>query len=182
MQVRRLAALAALPVVIAGSLAACSGSDKGSSDKSSGSSNAIVSVGIAEPKHVFPPNAGETSGGQVIYATFAGLLDYDKTGKPFNVIADSITTTDSKVWTVKLKDGFTFHNGEKVDSDTFINAGNWGAYGPNASDVNSYYSQIDGYAELNPDDPKAKPTGRTLRGLAKVDALTFTITLAAPFA
>src|SRR5512142_3170607 len=179
MQVRRLAVLVGLPVIVAGGLVACSGK---SGNGAGGGTSAVVSVGIAEPQNIFPSNAGETAGAQVIYAMFAGLYDYDKTGRAFNVIADSVTTTDSKVWTVKLKDGFTFHNGEKVDSDSFINAWNWGAYGPNGSNVNSYYSQIDGYAELNPDDPKAKPTGRTLRGLAKVDALTFTITLAAPFA
>ena len=180
MQVRRLTALAVLPVVIAGGVAACSGGNK-SSGNSTDSSKTVVSVGIGEPKSIIPPNAGETEGGQVIYATFAGLLDYDKDSKPFPVIADSITTQDSKVWTIKIKDGFTFHNGEKVTSESFIDAWNWGAYGPNASDVNSYYQQIDGYAAMNPTDSKATPTAKTLSGLKKVDDLTFTVTLSSPF-
>jgi oligopeptide transport system substrate-binding protein len=179
MQVRRLTALATLPVLAAVGLAACSGDN--SSNGSSDGSSTTVSVGIGEPKHIIPPNAGETSGGQVIYATFAGLLDYDKDGKPYSMIADSISTTDSKVWTVKLKDGFTFHNGEKVIADSFIDAWNWGAYGPNASDVNSYYSQIDGYADLNPSDAKATPKANKLSGLKKVDDLTFTVTLSSAF-
>ena len=180
MQVRRLTALATLPVLAAVGLTACSG-DNSSSGNSSDSASTVVTVGIAEPKHLIPPNAGETSGGQVIFATFAGLLDYDKDGKPYSMIADSITTTDSKVWTVKIKDGFTFHNGEKVIADSFIDAWNWGAYGPNASDVNSYYAQIDGYADLNPSDTKATPKSKKMSGLSKVDDLTLNVTLTTPF-
>ena len=88
---------------------------------------------------------------------FAGPLDYDKEGKPLQLIADSITSADSKVWTIKLKDGFTFHNGEKVTSDSFINAWNYGAYGPNASDVNGFFDQIAGYADLQTADGKGTP-------------------------
>lgn len=175
MQVRKFAALAALPVLAVGGLTACGNSD------SAGGANAIVKIGIGEPKHIFPTSAGETEGSQVVYALFAGLMDYDKNGKPFNVIADKISSTDEKTWTVKLKDGFTFHNGEKVTSSSFLDAWNWGAYGPNASDVNSYFAQIDGYADLNPADAKATPTTKTLSGLKKVDDLTFTITLTDPF-
>jgi oligopeptide transport system substrate-binding protein len=180
MQVRRLTAGTILPIVIVGGLVACSGS-KGSGSSSTDSSKTVVTVGIGEPKNLIPPNAGETEGGQVVYATFAGLLDYDKDGKAYSVIADSITSTDSKVWTIKLKDGFTFHNGEKVTSQSFIDSWNWGAYGPNGSDVNSYYKQIDGYDPMNPTDAKATPTAKTLSGLKKVDDLTFTVTLTSPF-
>ena len=180
MQVRRLSALAILPVIVAGGLVACSG-DSDSGD-STDSANAVLSIGISEPKHIFPANAGETEGGQVVYSIFAGLMDYDKEGKTFNVIADSITTQDSKTWTIKLKDGFTFHNGEKVTSESFIDAWNWAAYGPNGSDVNSYFAQIQGYTEINPTEEGVTPTGKTLSGLVKVDDLTFTVTLNAAFA
>jgi oligopeptide transport system substrate-binding protein len=180
MQVRRLTALAVIPVLVAGGVAACSG-NSGSGDDSDPAKR-ILKIGIGEPKHIFPANAGESEGGQVVYSLFAGLLDYDKDNKPYNVIADSITTTDSTVWTIKLKDGFTFHNGEKVTSESFIDAWNWGAYGPNASDVNPYYAQIKGYTEINPGKNAAAPTTKKLSGLAKIDDLTFTVTLASPFA
>ncbi|MBN1173900.1 MAG: ABC transporter substrate-binding protein, partial [Micromonosporaceae bacterium] len=180
MQVRRLTALAVLPVIIAGGVAACGGdSDSGSSTDSS---KAVLSVGIGEPKHIYPANAGETEGGQFVYATFAGLLDYDKDGKSFSVIADSISTEDSKVWTIKIKDGFTFHNGEKVTSESFMDAWNWAAYGPSASDVNPYFSQIEGYTAINPTDGTTTPATKTLSGLSKVDDLTFTVTLTDAFA
>ena len=162
MQVRRLTALAILPVVIAGGVAACSG-DKSSSGNSSDSSKVVLSSYIGEPKHIVPTNAGETEGGQVVYMTFAGLLDYDKDGKPYGMIADSISTSDNKVWTVKLKDGFTFHNGEKVTSENYINAWNYGAYGPNGQDVNYFFEKIAGYADLNPRTPRRRRRPRRVR-------------------
>lgn len=180
MQVRRLAALVTVPVLIAGGMTACGKSSDSGTE--SDSSAFVASIGIGEPKSILPVNAGESEGGQLAYTLFAGLVGYDKEGKTYNVVADDISSPDSKVWTVKIKSGFTFHNGEAVNADSFINAWNWGAYGPNASDVNSYYSQIEGYDALNPEDAKATPTAKTLTGLKKIDDLSFTITLTSAFA
>ena len=103
--------------------------------------------------------------------------------------AESIKSDDNKVWTVKLKAGWTFHNGEPVNSDSYINAWNHGAYGPNGQNNNYFFERIEGYAELHPTDPDGEgaqkaPTPKTkkMTGLAKVDETTFTVTLAAPFA
>jgi oligopeptide transport system substrate-binding protein len=179
MQVRRLAAWAALPLAVTLGLSACGSGD----DSSTGSANpnGVVSVGIAEPKHLIPTNTSETSGSQVLAALFSPLVDFDEANKPFEVAAESITTTDNKVWTVKLKDGSTFHNGEKVTADSYINAWNYGAYGPNAQDNNYFFDKIEGYADLNPEDTKATPKASKLTGLKKVDDNTFTVTLNDPF-
>lgn len=184
MQVRRLAAWTAVPIVAALGLAACgSGGNSGSSNTSG-----IVKIGIAEPKHLIPTNTSETSGSQVLAALFAPLVDFDSENKPVEVQADSVTSTDNKVWTVKLKDGWTFHNGEKVTADSYINAWNYGAYGPNAQDNGFFFSSIEGYAAVAPTDPDGdgpqkapEPSSKTLSGLKKVDDLTFTVTLSAPF-
>ena len=48
--------------------------------------------------------------------------------------AESITSTDQKVWMIKLKPGWTFHNGEPVSVGSYINAWRHGAYGPNAGE------------------------------------------------
>ncbi|MBB5871571.1 peptide/nickel transport system substrate-binding protein/oligopeptide transport system substrate-binding protein [Allocatelliglobosispora scoriae] len=183
MQVRRLASWTAIPLVAALGLAACgSGSDSG------GSSAGVVRIGIAEPKHLIPTNTSEVSGSQVLAALFAPLVDFDADNKPVEVQAESVKTTDNKVWTIKLKDGWTFHNGEKVTSDSYINAWNYGAYGPNAQDNNYFFEKIDGYAAMNPLDPDGTgpqtapaPSANKLKGLAKVDDTTFTVTLSAPF-
>ncbi|WP_027341721.1 peptide ABC transporter substrate-binding protein [Hamadaea tsunoensis] len=176
MQVRKLAAFAALPVVAALALSACGG--KGGDSASS--SNGVVRIGIAEPQFLTPADTNETSGSQVLAALFAPLVDYDENNKPYEVQAESITTTDNKTWTIKIKDGWTFHNGEKVTSDSYINAWNAAAY--KGSSQNAYFfSQIEGYDAVAPADAKATPTAKTLSGLKKVDDTSFTVTLTAPF-
>src|SRR6478609_9399456 len=135
MQVRRLAAWTALPLVTALGLAACGGGG----DDSSSSSSGVVKIGIGEPQFLTPTNTNETSGSQVLAALFAPLVDYDAQNKPYEVAAESITTEDNKVWTVKLKPGYTFHNGEKVTADSYIDSWNYGAYGPNGQNNNFFF-------------------------------------------
>ena len=112
MRVRRLAAWTALPLAVTLGLAACgSGGDGGSS---SGDSKSAVSIWIGEPKHLVPTNTTETNGSQVLAGLFSPLVDYDAQNQPYEVAAQSVTSSDNKVWTIKLKDGFTFHNGHPV--------------------------------------------------------------------
>ncbi|WP_433551501.1 peptide ABC transporter substrate-binding protein [Micromonospora zamorensis] len=174
MRVRRLAAWTALPLAVTLGLAACgSGGDGGSG----GNGNSAVSIQIGEPKHLVPTNTTETSGSQVIAGLFSPLVDYDAQNKPYEVAAQSVTSSDNKVWTIKLKDGFTFHNGEKVTSEDYVNAWNYGAYAPNGQDSNYFFEKIAGYDDLQGKEPKAKE----MSGLKKVDDLTFTVTLSEPY-
>jgi len=188
MQVRRLAAWAALPVAIAVGLSACGQGGTGSSGSGTVDPNGVARIGIAEPKHLIPSNTSETSGSQVLAALFSPLVDFDAANKPFEVAAEKIETTDNKVWTIKLKDGFTFHNGEKAVSDNYIDAWNYGAYGPNGQDNNYFFDKIAGYADMNPADPDGDgpltpptPKAKKLTGLTKVDDSTFKVTLSEPF-
>src|SRR5688572_5190310 len=144
MQVRRLAAWAALPVAVTVGLSACG---QGGQSGSAGTvdQNGVARIGIAEPKHLIPTNTSETSGSQVLAALFSPLVDFDSANKPYEVAAEKVETTDNKVWTIKLKDGYTFHNGEKVVADNYIDAWNYGAYGPNAQDNNYFFDKIEGY-------------------------------------
>lgn len=166
-------ALAVLPLTAA-ALAGCGGGG-------SSGGNGVVSVGIGEPKSLFVTSVGETEGHQVISALYTPLVTYNAKLETELDAAESITSSeDNKVWTIKIKDGYTFHNGEKVTSDSYINSWNYGAYGPNAQDLNSYYNKIEGYAALNPTDGST-PSSKTLTGLQKVDDLTFKVTLASPY-
>ncbi|GLZ76482.1 peptide ABC transporter substrate-binding protein [Actinorhabdospora filicis] len=167
-------ALAVLPLTAA-ALAGCGGGSSG------GGGDGVISVGIGEPKSLFVTSVGETEGHQVIMALYTPLVRYNDNLETELAAAESVTPSEgNKVWTIKLKDGYTFHNGEKVTSDSYINAWNYGAYGPNAQDLNSYYSKIDGYAAINPTDGST-PATKTLSGLQKVDDLTFKVTLSAPY-
>ncbi|MBA3489657.1 MAG: ABC transporter substrate-binding protein, partial [Longispora sp.] len=101
--------------------------------------------------------------------------------QPVMAAAESVESTDSKVWTIKLKDGWTFHNGEKVTSDSYIAAWNYGAYGPNGQGNNEFFEKFEGFEALNPKDKNAAPATKTLSGLKKVDDLTFEADLKEPF-
>ena len=184
MQVRRLIAWTAVPLVATLGLAGCSGDDDAKVDPSG-----VVSIQIAEPQHLLPSNTNDSSGIQVLSALFAPLVSFDKDAKPVPDAASSITSDDHKVWTIKLKDGYTFHNGEKVTSDDYINAWNYAAYYPNAQNNSYFFSRIDGYAATqsrDPDGPEGPekaplPRSKTMSGLKKIDDLTFQVTLSEPF-
>jgi len=178
MHVRRATARIVVAVVAAGTLAACTG---GPATVSAADTAAVVSIGIGEPTHLIPTNTTDSSGAQVLAALFTPLVTFDRNNKPVPAQADSITATDSRVWTIRLKGGYTFHNGEPVTSDSYLRAWNFGAYGPNGQDNNPYFAKISGYAALNPTDPKATPTATTLSGLRRIDALTFQVVLSAPY-
>jgi oligopeptide transport system substrate-binding protein len=186
MQVRRLAAWTALPLAVTLGLTACGGGGTGGSGESN--PNAVVRIEIAEPQHLIPTNTSETSGSQVLAALFSPLVDFDAQNKPVEIAAESVTSTDNKVWTIKLKDGYTFHNGEKVTVENYIDAWNYGAYGPNGQGNSYFFEKIDGYADTQAVDPDGdgpqkapEPKAKKLTGLKKVDDLTMTVSLTEPF-
>lgn len=173
---RALCAFVSMPLAAA-VLVGCGGGDD-----SGGGGEGVISVGIGEPKSLLVTSVGETEGHQVISALYTPLVRYNDNLETELEAAESIEASEgNKVWTIKLKDGYTFHNGEKVTADSYINSWNYGAYGPNAQDLNSYYNKIDGYAALNPTDGSTPATDR-MSGLEKVDDLTIKVTLAAPYA
>ena len=182
MQVRRRTARTALATVLATtlaiSLAACKG---GGGATAGGGTTGVVSIGISEPQHLIPTDTTDANGGQVLAALFTPLVVFDKGGKPVPEQADAITSTDSKVWTIRLKRGYTFHNGENVTADSYLRAWNFGAYGPNGQNANSFFDKIEGYGAMNPSDSKKTPVTRTLAGLKKIDDYTFQVTLSAPY-
>jgi oligopeptide transport system substrate-binding protein len=165
------------------------GCSSGSSDDTEATSNSIV-IGISEPEHLLPTNSTEVNGSEVLASLFYPLVNFDAKNEPELVAAQSIKPDkNNKVWTITLKPGFTFSNGEPVTSDNYIDAWNYGSYGPNGQLASYYFSRIQGYAEMQPVDPdgdgplKAKPpTATKLSGLKKINDLTFSVTLSEPFA
>lgn len=159
-------------------LSACG---KGPSSEGASADGLVISIGIGEPKFLIPSTTTESNGSDVLDALFTDLVEYDEDFRPYEMAAESITTEDNKVWTIKLRPGWTFHNGEPVTADAYINAWNAGAWGPNAHDGNYFFSKIEGYDALNPADAATTPTAKKLTGLAKLDELTFQVTLQDPY-
>ncbi|MBA2558573.1 MAG: ABC transporter substrate-binding protein, partial [Propionibacteriales bacterium] len=81
------------------------------------------------------------------------------------------------VWTVKLNDGWTFHNGEPVDAESFVRAWNYAAYGPNATATGFFFAKVQGYDDLQGKNPKSKE----MSGLKAIDDSTIQVTLNDPF-
>ncbi|WNI17522.1 peptide ABC transporter substrate-binding protein [Actinacidiphila sp. ITFR-21] len=158
--------------------AACGGGSDNGGGGSGSSGGGIVRASWGDPQNALEPaNTTEVQGGKVLDMVFRGLKKYNpKTAKADNMIADSITSTDSQNFDIKLKSGWTFSNGEPVTADSFVNAWNYDALLKNAQLNASFFSYIDGYAKVHP-DTGAKSTATTLSGLHKVSDLEFKVKL-----
>jgi len=144
----------------------------------------------SEPAFLVPTAADDDPSIQVIRELYRGLVRYNNdTGAYENDLAESIASTDNQNWTIKIKPGYKFTNGEAVDSDAFIRAWNYAAYGPNAQNNAYFMSKIDGIDDVTSgkdpdgDGPQKAPdpVAKELSGLKKVDDLTFAVKLSEPF-
>ncbi|KOG91064.1 peptide ABC transporter substrate-binding protein [Streptomyces varsoviensis] len=175
------AAWVAGAIAVALTATACGG---GSSSKDSAGGavdpDGVFSYQGVEPQNPLQPaNANEVGGGRVLDNLFRGLTEFDpKTGALKMAAAEKIETKDSQHFTVTLKPGWTFHNGEPVTSSSFVDAWNWGANTKNAQINSSWFEDIKGYEDVHPasGDPKTDK----MSGLQVKDDKTFTIELKQP--
>jgi ABC-type oligopeptide transport system substrate-binding subunit len=158
-------------------------SPTGTGTETMGPTGGEFSVQICEPESLIPQINAETCGSQVLKGLFTPLITFDENNQVIFAVAESITSEDQVNWTVKLREGWTFHDGTPVTAQSFVDAWNWGAYGPNGAGNNYFFGpygvNIVGYDELNPD--KGDPKTDAMTGLAVVDDLTFTVELGAQF-
>jgi ABC-type oligopeptide transport system substrate-binding subunit len=177
--------LLALALVCGLVLTACNSGGSGSGGEEGGGGGDSFSIGIIEPEHLFPPTTNATNDMQVLFVLFTGLVAYDpQTARPANAMAESITSSDQQNWTIKIKPGWTFHDGEPVTARSFVDAWNFGAYAPNAAGNSSSFSKVVGYDDLQGDasaTPPAPPRAKEMSGLRVVDDTTFTVALREPF-
>ena len=150
-----------------------------------------VTTFIVEPETLIPTNSSESEGNAVLEALCTTLVQFDvETTEMYNAHAESIETDDLQTYTIKIKDGWTFHNGEPITAQSYVDSWNFAAYGPNAQQTSNFFSNIQGFEEVNPapaaDEDGAteapEPTAETLSGLEVIDDTTFTVTLNEPFA
>ncbi len=176
MKIRRIGGLTAGLAVGALALAACSGGTTASpstaASTASTTSTGIVTAWGSEPQNpLIPTNTNEVGGGKIEDLIFAGLVYYDAKGAPHNDVADSISTTDSQNYTIKIKSGQKFTDGEPVTSKNFVDAWQYGAKLSNAQLSSYFFESIDGFSY---------DADTTLTGLAVVDDTTFTVKLKQP--
>ncbi|AVZ75123.1 peptide ABC transporter substrate-binding protein [Streptomyces lunaelactis] len=160
-------------VAIALAATACGGG----SDSGGGGADGIVSSSWGDPQNPLEPaNTNEVQGGKVLDMLFRGLKKYDpKTGAAQDMLAEKIVTTDSTNFTITVKDGWTFSNGEKVTAKSFVDAWNYGALLKNNQKNAYFFGYIEGYAQVHPET--GEPTAPALSGLKVVNDTTFTVKL-----
>lgn len=181
---RRPSLLLAIPLTLALLLTACSAETDPSGEGTTDSTEDAVAGGtfstnISEPEAFAPTSACYSSDcSQIQNMVFTTLLKVDpETQETELQMAESFESEDGQNWTVTLKEGFTFHNGEPVTAESFVRAWNYTAYGPNATQLGFFFSTVEGYDDLQGKEPKAEE----MSGLTVVDDYTFEIALTEPF-
>ncbi|CAL9434756.1 Oligopeptide-binding protein OppA [Streptomyces sp. enrichment culture] len=166
-------AVCAAAVVLAAT--ACGGGGTG------GGADAVLSSSWGDPPNPLEPaNTNEVQGGKVLDMIFRGLKRYHpETGEAEDMLAEKIETTDSRNFTVTVKDGWTFSNGEKVTAKSFVDAWNYGASLRNNQRNAYFFSYIDGYDKVHPES--GRQTADTLSGLKVTGERTFTVRLSQKF-
>lgn len=173
MNIRRYG-LGALALVAASALvlAGCSSSNDSGGGSSGGDAAAIISTNGSEPQNpLVPTNTNETGGGKILDEIFAGLVYFDAKGAPKNDVAESIQSDDAQNYTITIKPGLTFTNGDPVTSSSFVDAWNYGAKFSNTQISSSFFANIEGFSDTEDSE---------LTGLKVVDDSTFTVALKTP--
>ncbi|MCD7439055.1 ABC transporter substrate-binding protein [Streptomyces lincolnensis] len=168
-------AAGAAAVALAATACGGGGSD---GDSGGGDSAAVLSSSWGDPQNPLEPaNTNEVQGGKVLDMIFRSLKKYDpETGKAEDMLAEKIETSDSQNFTVTVKPGWTFSNGEKVTAKSFVDAWNYGASLKNNQKNAYFFGYIDGYDKVHPEDG-GKQSADTLSGLKVTGERTFTVKL-----
>ncbi|MFI9600711.1 ABC transporter substrate-binding protein [Streptomyces sp. NPDC052043] len=151
-------------------LAACGGGGAGAG------ANALTASWGDPQNPLEPANTNEVQGGKVLDMIFRGLKRYDpRTAKAENMLAESVDTTDSRHFTITVKDGWRFSNGEPVTARSFVDAWNYGASLKNNQKNAYFFGYIEGYDKVHP--VSGRQSADTLSGLRVTGPRTFTVTL-----
>jgi oligopeptide transport system substrate-binding protein len=139
----------------------------------------VIANGTEPQNPILPSRTDEVGGGRVLDTIFAGLVAYNADGSIENDAAESIVQDSPTQFTITVRDGLTFTNGEPDDADSFINAWNYGAIASNAQKSTYFFQDIEGF--VNTEEQYGAPD-EGLSGLKKIDDLTFQVTLNKPAA
>jgi oligopeptide transport system substrate-binding protein len=135
------------------------------------------SIHNCEPQSLIPANSTEVCGSKVLGQLFSGLYENDpETFEPIPVMAESLESDDAQNWTLTIRDDFTFHNGDPVTAQHFVDAWNFAVDPDNAMQNATFFANFAGFDEVQ--DGAADE----LEGVSAVDDTTIEIELSEPFA
>ena len=132
-----------------------------------------LTVGISEPTSLLPGLVDDPAGRLVVGALWTPLTEVDSAGRAVPRLAASVTSPDQRVWTIRLRPGWRFHDGTPVTARAL--AGAWRA------------NLAEGWhgAALIVDTLRvhgARPRATQIPGVRVVDEHTVEVSLDAPFA
>ncbi|WP_393078619.1 ABC transporter substrate-binding protein [Streptomyces sp. LN704] len=165
---------AAAAAAVALAATACGG---GGGNGGGGGGSGVVSSSWGDPQNPLEPaNTNEVQGGKVLDMIFRGLKRYDaKTGAAQDMLAQKIDTSDSQNFTITVKSGWKFSNGEAVTAQSFVDAWNYGASLKNNQKNAYFFGYIEGYDKVHPDT--GTQSADKLSGLKVTGTDTFTVKL-----
>lgn len=149
-------------------LTACGGGGGGDSD------GPITAFGTEPENPLVPTNTTEQGGGRVVSLIFMGLISYNDDSEAVNELAESIEANDDNtVWTIKIKSGKKFTNGEDITAQSFVDSWNYGAAAKNAQQGAYFFETIKGYDKVSAEGSEEDE----MEGLVAVDDTTLEVTL-----
>jgi oligopeptide transport system substrate-binding protein len=179
MKVRMPLRATAVAAALVLGLAACGGGsdedpDPGTGASPTGGEGGEYIAEITEPSFLAPAsNCYESECSAILDMVNDPLVSVnpDDGALIFDGLAESIEPNEEQtVWTVTLKEGRTFQNGEPVDAESFARAWNYSQNPKNAQATAGFLSRIAGAGE-----------GKEMSGFKVVDERTFEVTLNGPF-
>jgi oligopeptide transport system substrate-binding protein len=179
MKVRMPLRATAVAAALVLGLAACGGGDDPETDpdaqgEPTGATGGEYIAEVTEPTFLAPgSNCYESECSAILDMINDPLVSTDPENGEliFNGLAESIEPNeDQTVWTVTLKEGRTFHNGEPVNAQAFADAWNYSQNPKNAQATAGFMSRIEGAGE-----------GKEMSGFSVIDETTFEVTLNGPF-
>ena len=161
------------------------GSNDGAS-RAAGDPEKIITAYSNEPQNpLLPANTNEVYGGRVVELLFEGLTVYSPSGESQNALAESIESPDGQNYTIKVKSGSKFSNGEEVTAKSFVDAWNFAALSTNAQANSSFFESVEGYDAVSAVKKEGEsevpaPTAETMSGLVLKDDSTIEVKLTQP--
>lgn len=147
-------------------------------------SGEVTIRGCTPAQPLIPANTLDGCGLRVMDALTSRLYRSNSdTGAPEPDLAESVDTSDSQTFTVRLAKGRLFHDGTEVKARNVVSAWNWAAYGPNKMAGQSFFAPIEGAEQMacvpgGPCSKDGRPTA--LSGLKVLDDHTFTVRTTKP--
>ncbi|MFE0020366.1 ABC transporter substrate-binding protein [Amycolatopsis sp. NPDC059021] len=176
---RRLWASTVVVTTLALVVAACGGSGSKAGAGEVDPDGTVTVYGTEPENTLIPANINDLGGTKALQPMFAALVGFKgDSAQPYNLMAESITTSDSKVYDIKIKQGWKFHDGTEVKAHNFIDAWN---YAVHANMLNAaFFNNIQGYSEAHPEKGKTAPSDK-MSGLKELGDYEFQVTLNSPF-